>query len=493
MKPQRPSNNATMTTTKRSGLQKQLLPLLLAVLLLVSYISVYLSHHLPDPRLGPVHAALRSFSQSQTQQQHYYPLEDPIPNPPVPDGHNTFAQCLLVMDDNHRLIEWMAYHYHVLPLRYMIVTVDPRSQTSPEWIWNRYRQLGVYIETWHDSDFWRSSSKPIPANATLQLKRDRHRGRQKFFYRQCLIALKKANRTWVALHDSDEYLLYNHKGGDGYADWEAKMQARHEQSQLHGHKKRLKPSQTPPTTAAQGALIQYIRQEQEAGLDYYQSPCLGVPRLMFGAAPSTDAELHRQVPPNYWNRLDHLDTLFYRHHAPRNDFVKNALGKVLIDVSRVDMEHTPPFMSLHRPIKKLCSAPWHDDWESGLRINHYLGSWESYSFRDDSRRGFERSLEQWEYKASTNGALTDDNIRPWLQGLVESEGATNAAHMLEGAGLPDHYVPQHSKEEWTLLPDKLAKILSVNETVANDNRQVAFDAWVRQKYAQKKDGLWSLF
>jgi hypothetical protein len=51
-----------------------------------------------------------------------YPVEDPIPNPPVPaDGYSTFSSCLLVMDDNHRLTEWLAYHYHVLPLRYMVV------------------------------------------------------------------------------------------------------------------------------------------------------------------------------------------------------------------------------------------------------------------------------------------------------------------------------------------------------------------------------------
>eukprot|EP00980_Cylindrotheca_fusiformis_P022082 scaffold8973_cov78-Cylindrotheca_fusiformis.AAC.3 len=31
--------------------------------------------------------------------------EDPIPNPPIQDGNTTFSACLLVMDDNHRLVE----------------------------------------------------------------------------------------------------------------------------------------------------------------------------------------------------------------------------------------------------------------------------------------------------------------------------------------------------------------------------------------------------
>ena len=38
-----------------------------------------------------------------------------------------FSACMLVMDDNHRLTEWLAYHYHVLPLRYLVVAVDPKA------------------------------------------------------------------------------------------------------------------------------------------------------------------------------------------------------------------------------------------------------------------------------------------------------------------------------------------------------------------------------
>jgi hypothetical protein len=110
-------------------------------------------------------------------------------------------------------------------------------------------------------------------------------------------------------------------------------------------------------------------------------------------------------------------------------------------------------MSLHRPIKTLCSAPWHNDWESGLRINHYLGSWESYSFRDDSRKGYERSVEQWEYKSSTNAELADDLIRPWIRGFVDRHGTDKAQELLAHAGLPKNY-RNPNMEKWHLLPDK---------------------------------------
>jgi len=374
----------------------------------------------------------------------------------------------------------VVYHYHVLPLRHMIVAVDPRSKTSPTHIFNQWRKRGVYIEEWGDRDFWRKDLKllPIPDEAPLQEKRDRHRGRQKFFYKQCLIRLKEQGRTWVSLHDSDEYLVYNHPGGDKFAAWEKSRTEKH-----HGKEPRIKPSKTPPTTAQEGGMIQYIRQEQAAGLEYYQSPCIGIPRLMFGADESKvdQQAILKGVPAELQQLVPQMDTLKYRVHAKRNDFTKNALGKVIMDVSRVDVKNSPYFMSLHRPIKSICPTPWNNDWSSGLRINHYLGSWDSYSFRDDSRRGGERSWEQWEYKATTIDELTDDIIRPWISGLVDTHGVDEAAAMLKDVGLPPNY-KNPDDEAWHLHPDKLKAILEVKETASTDAKLIAYEEWVREKY-----------
>ena len=185
-----------------------------------------------------------------------------------------------------------------------------------------------------------------------------------------MVALKQANRTWVTLHDSDEFLVYNHAGGDSFEAWEKEMERRHANSS-HANKRRARPSRTPPTTAEEGALIEYIRQEQASGLEYYQSPCIGIPRLQFGAEESSILERSKNIPSGF-DPIS-FDTLRWRKHAHRNDFVKNALGKVIMDVSRIDVERSPFFQSLHRPIKTICSAPWHNEWDSGLRINHYLG------------------------------------------------------------------------------------------------------------------------
>jgi hypothetical protein len=393
------------------------------------------------------------------------------------------------MDDNPRLAEWLAYHYHVLPLRYLIVATDPRSQTNATFLFNRWRRQGLVVHEWWDADFWKASPTapllPVAADAPLQVKRDRHRGRQKFFYRTCLATLQAAQRTWVTLHDSDEYLVYNHAGGTAFAAWQARQQARHEAGGTHTTTQRMQPQMVPPTTADAGQMIRYMQHEASAGLAYFQKPCIGVPRLQFGTDESTDAERNHRVPVDVVDPLQ-LDSLRWRKHAPRNDFIKNALGKVILDVSRLpDVGTLPYFTSLHRPIKTLCPAPWNNEWESGLRLHHYLGSWEAYSFRDDSRRGGERSREQWEYKATSNAEQTDDVIRPWIEGFVATHGRDTAHHLLQDAGVPSNYRPPLAQDSsWQLAPDKLQVILATNETIANDNKRIAFDAWVRKRHHQ---------
>ena len=444
---------------------------------------------------NPVQQAVLRTNNIQNSKSLFYPVEAPVSNPPLPaDGTSHFSACLLVMDDNPRLAEWLAYHYHVLPLRYLIVAVDPRSQTSPTLFFNRWRQQGMVVEEWTDHDFWRSKhitgKEPSRAldesTADFQAKRDRHRGRQKYFYRTCLERMQAQNRTWVTLNDSDEYLVYNHAGGDNFPSWQDRMQKRHEASKIHGSQSRMQPTMTPPTTGDEGQMIHYIEHERAAGLSYYQSPCIGVPRLQFGTGESTKNDIRARVPDSVADAVHNLDTLQWRKHASRNDFIKNALGKVILDVSRLPpVAKLPYFTSLHRPIKKLCPAPWNNEWESGLRINHYLGSWAAYSFRDDSRRGGERSREQWEYKAEQNQEQTDDVIRPWLAGFVKKHGTEKAKALLQDAGVPMQYFsPAAVDLHWLMDSEKLAEILATSETVVNDNKKIAFDAWVRKRYRQ---------
>ena len=67
------------------------------------------------------------------------------------------SACLLVNDENPRLPEWLAYHYQILPLRSLIIAIDPSSRLSPQSILNRWTNdhavLGLDIQVWNDIDY----------------------------------------------------------------------------------------------------------------------------------------------------------------------------------------------------------------------------------------------------------------------------------------------------------------------------------------------------
>ena len=66
------------------------------------------------------------------------------------------AACLLIQDQNDQLIELIAYHYHILPLRHLVVAVDPTSVTSPLQILQRWNKTTTstsnYDESEHDNN-----------------------------------------------------------------------------------------------------------------------------------------------------------------------------------------------------------------------------------------------------------------------------------------------------------------------------------------------------
>jgi len=88
------------------------------------------------------------------------------------DDLPVFSICLLTRDDLPILPEWIAYHYHAVNLRHLVVAVDPTSRTDPQPIFDTFRKHlgtkdggsknnnnnnnnnnGLVIEQWNDADF----------------------------------------------------------------------------------------------------------------------------------------------------------------------------------------------------------------------------------------------------------------------------------------------------------------------------------------------------
>lgn len=117
-----------------------------------------------------------------------------------------FAGCLILKDDNDRLAEWIAYHWLVLPLKYLVVGVDPNGKISPHEIVSLFNDtkynLGMEIMLWNDVDYGHWVDEEMDDV-------HKHRDRQKRFLYTCQKYHKRKGRSWLAFIDPDEYITFN--------------------------------------------------------------------------------------------------------------------------------------------------------------------------------------------------------------------------------------------------------------------------------------------
>lgn len=385
------------------------------------------------------------------------------------------------MDDNHRLTEWLAYHYHVLPLDYLVVGVDPHSETSPSSIlesWRR-RHVDLTIVEWNSTTIFQGKNDQYFTVPSYDL--EDYLQLQNMFLRNCLLHMKHQNRTWVVLIDPDEYLQFNGKAGELTQTDRVPRGSNH---------RLVVPGLPYPSIRRKACILDVLidlerhpqpslplnhpvwRFLKDQGLQNrttaYVPPCIPIPRMLFGAVESTHEDLHKMVPRRRSSlstetadttlvvNPNHLSTLRYRKHIRRSQAAFSTLNgwaKVMVDVSRIPYNDFPSLedawtsgfgrsMNAHRPIPKHCPPAYRGLKDGGaasmFRINHYVGSWEEFNSRaKDARRVKEgRNKTMWEQKALLQEE-TDDNIRPWLEGLVQEEGLERAQEMLSMAG----YIP----------------------------------------------------
>jgi hypothetical protein len=124
----------------------------------------------------------------QQQQQQGKKNQQPPPPWSTQNSSTFMSSCLMWMDDNHYLVEWLAYHHTVLPLRRLIICIDPKSQTSPLSLLERYLSRGLMnITVWNEDDFFpkeiRDQWKEDPVELFLE--------RQNNCYLQCMKTLKE--------------------------------------------------------------------------------------------------------------------------------------------------------------------------------------------------------------------------------------------------------------------------------------------------------------
>ena len=373
------------------------------------------------------------------------------------DGAGMSA-CLLVMDDNHFLIEWLAYHYTVLPLRRLIIAQDPRSRTSSSPILKRW-QHRINITRWNDDVFlhpaWRSQilhghNNNVNYNKSQgqQSLEDKftslHRLRQRFFFNECMKTLKiESSNThqnsssssslsplWVILIDSDEFVTLN-------PNW------KYSQSILPSSKAILKTKRITIVDLLQRRLRNYKTTA---------SKCIGLPRLLFGTKENDEPYQQQATQTSPLtisagiNVTDFL-TLRYAWHAPIDNIKINKIGKTLIDLSRISINSLKVFRTdVHRPIKGVCGSDnaWISNVDSPLVVHHYIGTKQQWMFRHDPRgsRTYER-YESYKYIPDSQQDKSS-NIRGWLDQFVQLVGPDDAKDLLTDVGRIETNVKPHN-------------------------------------------------
>jgi hypothetical protein len=288
-----------------------------------------------------------------------------------------------------------------------------------------------------DNDF--GNWNPLPDHAKISRVRMRHRTRQNRFYETCMQHLYDEGQSWTALYDTDEFLVFNKFN--------------------HDYKTRAKNLKSPASMAEPGSVLNFIHQAQKSGTSdrLLNNTCYMIPRLLYGAKETPEHELKSSIPEGATVETHQLDTIRWRHHNPGDKTAHNGPAKVIIDVSRLGPLFPLSVESPHRPVREVCgpSAAYQDIKGSPFRINHYLGSWEAYSFREDSRKGAERSREVWEFRAKNASEERSDQAVTWLKGFYDEVGVEKANIVLEGAGIPKSYVPKDDTG-WTFQKERLA-------------------------------------
>mmetsp|Transcript_25143 Transcript_25143/g.51938 ORF Transcript_25143/g.51938 Transcript_25143/m.51938 type:complete len:433 (+) Transcript_25143:137-1435(+) len=344
----------------------------------------------------------------------------------------SFSACLLVNDENPRLPEWLAYHYHTLPLRSIIVAVDPNSRSSPKDILSRWTTMGMEVEIW-DQDVYLPAdllrSHGICDSNVEKGCKWKHRHRQSYFVMKCMEEFKERNKSWVLLTDVDEYITFNHIHQDDPVG-ELIIPMNIDANDAAEARRRL------PHFGEDVTILDVIKNEVDTkyGRQAFKRPCLSIPRLLYGSRESKyDANWIAMAPEGFQD--EDFVTLRYRWHAMKGNPNEKVWGKVILDLSRIPAEDLKgSAKSIHRPLQRQCLADPTSYTVSLFRVNHYLDSFEAFSYRNDARSLMRKCEECYEEKGKGADWAWDDDVRKWLKSFVEKIGLDVSQELLANAG-----------------------------------------------------------
>ena len=365
------------------------------------------------------------------------------------EQHNpwTFSACLIIKDQNMLLPEWLGYHYTMLPLRRLIVAIDPHSLTDPEPILDLYSSIGMDITMWrNESDYWQDWGFNSPldkldyqlTNASSQTeRRSRYLKRQHHFYAGCLKRLRDEGRTWTAVIDVDEYLALNFfDEGEGAPSWckgNSTCQKTYLASIRHGNN--IRTNMTGATAAEIMDNYPEALRYQDKGVwnavtyDNPEKPCVMLSRYVFVSQEDNVDPTEPGVDSEYFN-ASRFHTLNYHYRA---SLKAPQRGKCMINAKYYDGR---PIGNPHRMLGDQCTA--HTGFAyNGMnlfRVHHYLGSWLTFRPLGEDVLGANRFQERnMEPNIAFDNTTGFDGKTSWLARFIRLVGAEKARALTEEA------------------------------------------------------------
>jgi len=329
----------------------------------------------------------------------------------------SFGACLMVMDDSHFLSEWLAYHWLVLPLRHVVVYIDPKSQTSPLNILERFKDyMTIEVVDWTYADAYSQPPKESEGTIHAQPVNRKLVGEQLKFYEDCMKWYKRRNwNSWITLHDTDEFMSINpvarSPGSGVYLDGA--------------------PDHTEP-----GSVMKFLKMimKDRVSKDGQHTPCLGVPRMQFCTEEDPVTTTHAR---GLGMKDEDFVTLRYSKF-PRGKEGTRA-PKDLVYIGGIDRSYVEGMDMLkngarpHDVLPERCE--WHQRREgSPFQIYHYSGTVEQRSFRKDPRGKFGSRPGSPPSLQCGPKPIKADDVKPWLGAFVRAVGVDEARRLLDGVG-----------------------------------------------------------
>lgn len=364
--------------------------------------------------------------------------------------------------DTLRLMEWLAYHYTVLPLSHLILGIDPNSK--------RIHKIDVVIKTWAPFVTIEKYENESVANETAVARPhdtsgrmdtlQEHTRRQVQFVGKCLQAMKEAGRDLVFVTDSDEFAIFNyiHKDEDPSLYDTTPNNALTKEEIAASRTKNAPVRQRLPPLEEHVTIADFIHGEKK-------EKCYQLPSLKFSA--HQDKMTRVELPPSAALLVSLL-----QHRTSRKEGV---FSKAIVDVSQMEADFLHN-SSVDDTSSHFCdfngvSDSGTDYISSVLRVNHYrAGSAEQYAERNEDfvEADFVRFLTDRIF----DPVGVNHDLDYWIDWFIKNVGMALAEKLLFKPFLRTHKEMAHNKNVKDLklvlstkgiLPKKEKKAVEIND------------------------------